>query len=392
DYVCDGDSFICENGTIVTESLRYAQGNQIIYADIDTQMIFNEHILDKAAHNNDVTFKIDFPITELHRQIDSSPFVPTDKAQLIARCNEVMKIMCGSLFKRLQSLPGSTKCVIGVSGGLDSTLALLVILQTLKLQGRPLTDMLAVTMPGFGTTAKTRNNAVELCQALGIPIEEHTITDISKLMLTKIDHPMFETNTVYENVQARARTYLLMSIANQIGGIVIGTGDLSEIALGWATYNGDHISMYNVNADVPKTLIKQIVWLSGEQSGDETVSRILKEIAEQPISPELLPTKEGQTEQMGQQTESIIGPYELHDFFLYHIVRRKCSKEKTAFLAENAFDGKYDRQTIDKWLAIFLKRFAQNQWKRDCSPGGPQIGTVNLCPRGGWNMPADIIF
>lgn len=389
DYVCDGDSFICENGTILSESLRYAQGNQIIYTDIDTQMIFNEHIHDDTAITANITFKMDLPVTELHRTINPSPFVPSDKTELTARCNEVMKIMCGSLLKRLQCLPTGTKCVIGVSGGLDSTLALLVIDQTLKLLNRPITDMLAVTMPGFGTTAKTRNNAVDLCKALGIPVEEHTITDISKMMLTKVDQSLYETNTVYENVQARARTYLLMTIANKIGGIVIGTGDLSEIALGWATYNGDHISMYNVNADVPKTLIKQIVYMAGEQSSDETVGHILKEIATQPISPELMPTSD---DKITQETESIIGPYELHDFFLYNIVRRKYSKEKTAFLAEAAFGDKYDSQTISKWLATFLRRFAQNQWKRDCSPGGPMIGTVNLCPRGGWNMPADIIF
>ena len=389
DYVCDGDSFICENGTILSESLRYAQGNQIIYADIDTQMLFSEHIHDNDAHNDNITFKMDFPITELHRTINPSPFVPSDKTELIARCNEVMKIMCGSLLKRLQSLPTGTKCVLGVSGGLDSTLELLVIQQTLHLMNRPLTDMLAVTMPGFGTTAKTRNNAVELCKALNIPVEEHTITDISKMMLTKVDHSLYETNTVYENVQARARTYLLMTIANKIGGIVIGTGDLSEIALGWATYNGDHISMYKVNADIPKTLIKQIVYIAGEQSSDETAGHILKEIATQPISPELTPAND---DKITQQTESIIGPYELHDFFLYNIVRRKCSKEKTAFLAETAFDGKYDSQTINKWLTTFLRRFAQNQWKRDCSPGGPKVGTVNLSPRGGWNMPVDIIF
>ena len=389
DYVCDGDSFICENGIILSESLRYAQGNQLIYADIDTQMIFNEHISDGKDHNANVTFNMDFPITELTRIIDPAPFVPSDKTELTARCNEVMKIMCGSLLKRLQCLPTGTKCVIGVSGGLDSTLALLVIDQTLKLLNRPITDMLAVTMPGFGTTAKTRNNAVDLCKALGIPVEEHTITDISKMMLAKVDQSLYETNTVYENVQARARTYLLMTIANKIGGIVIGTGDLSEIALGWATYNGDHISMYNVNADVPKTLIKQIVYMAGEQSSDETVGHILKEIATQPISPELMPTSD---DKITQETESIIGPYELHDFFLYNIIRRKYSKEKTAFLAEAAFGDKYDSQTINKWLATFLRRFAQNQWKRDCSPGGPMIGTVNLCPRGGWNMPADIIF
>ena len=389
DYVCDGDSFICENGTILSESLRYAQGNQIIYTDIDTQMIFNEHIHDDAANTANVTFKMDLPVAELHRTINPSPFVPSDKTELTARCNEVMKIMCGSLLKRLQCLPTGTKCVIGVSGGLDSTLALLVIDQTLKLLNRPITDMLAVTMPGFGTTAKTRNNAVDLCKALGIPVEEHTITDISKMMLAKVDQSLYETNTVYENVQARARTYLLMTIANKIGGIVIGTGDLSEIALGWATYNGDHISMYNVNADVPKTLIKQIVYMAGEQSSDETVGHILKEIATQPISPELMPTSD---DKITQETESIIGPYELHDFFLYNIIRRKYSKEKTAFLAEAAFGDKYDSQTINKWLATFLRRFAQNQWKRDCSPGGPMIGTVNLCPRGGWNMPADIIF
>jgi NAD+ synthase (glutamine-hydrolysing) len=389
DYVCDGDSFICENGTILSESLRYAQGNQIIYADIDTQMIFNEHIHDDTAITANITFKMDLPVTELHRTINPSPFVPSDKTELTARCNEVMKIMCGSLLKRLQCLPTGTKCVIGVSGGLDSTLALLVIDQTLKLLNRPITDMLAVTMPGFGTTAKTRNNAVDLCKALGIPVEEHTITDISKMMLAKVDQSLYETNTVYENVQARARTYLLMTIANKIGGIVIGTGDLSEIALGWATYNGDHISMYNVNADVPKTLIKQIVYMAGEQSSDETVGHILKEIATQPISPELMPASD---DKITQETESIIGPYELHDFFLYNIIRRKYSKEKTAFLAEAAFGDKYDSQTINKWLATFLRRFAQNQWKRDCSPGGPMIGTVNLCPRGGWNMPSDIIF
>ena len=389
DYVCDGDSFICENGTILSESLRYAQGNQIIYADIDTQMLFNEHIHDDTAITANVTFKMDLPVTELHRTINPSPFVPSDKTELTARCNEVMKIMCGSLLKRLQCLPTGTKCVIGVSGGLDSTLALLVIDQTLKLLNRPITDMLAVTMPGFGTTAKTRNNAVDLCKALGIPVEEHTITDISKMMLAKVDQSLYETNTVYENVQARARTYLLMTIANKIGGIVIGTGDLSEIALGWATYNGDHISMYNVNADVPKTLIKQIVYMAGEQSSDETVGHILKEIATQPISPELMPASD---DKITQETESIIGPYELHDFFLYNIIRRNYSKEKTAFLAEAAFGDKYDSQTINKWLATFLRRFAQNQWKRDCSPGGPMIGTVNLCPRGGWNMPADIIF
>lgn len=390
DVVFDADATIVENGIILAESKRFLRENQIIYGDIDIERLVIERIKQNIGQHSKVFRHIEFESSNkkltIKRSFASCPFVPDEKDKLDTRCDEIFNIQSAGLIKRFESIPKDSKAIIGVSGGLDSTLALLVIIKAFKILNKNIKDIVAVTMPGFGTTDKTYNNTVRLCKGLGITLEEIDIKDISNLMLEKIGHDESKKDIVYENIQARARTYILMTKANQYNGIVIGTGDLSEIALGWSTYNGDHISMYNVNSSVPKTLVKFLIKWIAENEFSGNINSILLDILEQPISPELLPP-DGKN--ISQKTEEKIGPYELHDFFLYYFIRFGFTPKKIKFLAEIAFRDKYDEKTISKWLKEFIKRFYANQWKRDCVPAGPKVGSVDLSPRGSWRMPAE---
>lgn len=279
------------------------------------------------------------------------------------------------------------RCVIGISGGLDSTLALLVTARTYAELGMPSSDILCVTMPCFGTTARTKNNAVSLCSSLGVSLREVPIADAVRVHFRDIGHDESKHDVTYENAQARERTQVLMDIANACGGLVVGTGDLSELALGWATYNGDHMSMYGVNGSIPKTLVRHLVRHAADTCGEDALAAVLYDILDTPVSPELLPAGEDGT--ISQKTEDLVGPYELHDFFLYHFFRYGCPPAKILHLAETAFAGQYDRATILKWLRTFFRRFFQQQFKRSCLPDGPKVGSVSLSPRGDWRMPSD---
>lgn len=391
DLVFDGDAFIVEYGTILSESLRFKRETQIITSEIDIEKLNNERARLNVFNVSNKNFrKVEFETENsdfiIKRNIDSHPFVPKDKNKLSERCNEILNIQTSGLAQRLESLPVYTKSVIGVSGGLDSTLSLLVILKTLKLLKKDFSYVIPVTMPGFGTSDLTYNNVILLLKSLNLNYMEIDIKDISNLILNKLGHS--EKDVTYENIQARARTYLLMTIANKYNGIVIGTGDLSELSLGFCTYNGDHMSMYNVNSGIPKTLVKFLVQWIAENEYTQEVQKILLNIVNQPISPELVADKENNL--ISQDTEKIIGPYELHDFFLYHFIRWGFSFKKILYLATYAFKNKYEENEIKKWLIVFINRFFKNQWKRDCIPAGPKVGTIDLSPRGGWRMPADI--
>ena len=278
------------------------------------------------------------------------------------------------------------KAVIGISGGLDSTLALLSTYKAYEIMGWDVKDIVAVTMPGFGTTSRTKSNAVQLCEALGVTLKTIDITDISLKEFEAIKHDKDEHSVTYENVQARARTSILMNMANKEAGLVIGTGDLSEIALGWSTYNGDHMSMYALNASIPKTLIKYVI---AYYKSNENIADIIDDILDTPISPELLPHKD---DEIVQETESLVGPYELHDFFLYHFIKYGAKPSKILYLATIAFDTKYDEETIKQWLKLFLRRFFTQQFKRSCMPDGPKVGTISLSPRADWKMASDVDF
>lgn len=390
DMVFDGSSFIFENGVELVSAERFSLESQLIYADVDTEFLIYERskitsFENKSTELRNITFKPRNEEAELIRNIDPLPFVPKDKKTLEERTEEIFNIQVCGLIRRLKSLK-EQKAVIGLSGGLDSTLAFLVVSEAFKRLSLPFTDIYPLTMPGFGTTRKTLGNVKKLCQLYGIPLEVIDIKKISKEVFKSIGHPLDKTDTVFENTQARARTYLLMMKANQVGGIVVGTGDLSEIALGFCTYNGDHMSMYNVNAGVPKTLVRFIIEMKAIKSEDR-IKKILFDILEQPISPELLPPQNGK---IIQKTEEKIGPYELHDFFLYNFVRMGYDYEKILFLANRAFKNKYDLKTIEKWLKVFFNRFFTSQWKRDCVPAGPKVGSVDLSPRSSWRMSSEI--
>ncbi len=314
------------------------------------------------------------------------PFVPKDKKTLEDRTEEIFNIQVYGLIRRLKSIK-EPKVVIGLSGGLDSTLAFLVTIEAIKRLSISLDNIYPITMPGFGTTQKTLNNVKNLCKLYQLNLEIIDIKKISKEVFKTIGHSEDNKDIVFENTQARARTYILMMKANQVGGIVVGTADLSEIALGFSTYNGDHISMYNVNAGVPKTLVRFIIEKKAIQA-ESKIKKILFDILEQPVSPELLPPMEGK---IIQKTEEKIGPYELHDFFLYNFVRMGFGYKKVLYLATLAFKDKYDKELIKKWLKLFINRFFNNQWKRDCVPAGPKVGSVDLSPRSSWRMPSEIV-
>ncbi|MGC8764745.1 MAG: NAD(+) synthase [Brevinematia bacterium] len=390
DMVFDGSSFIYENGVELASSKRFLFDEQLIFADIDFEFLnFERSRLNTFNSGGGEIRRVYFDgrreDEKLSRKIDPMPFVPKDKEKLEERAREIFNLQTTGLIRRLKSIK-NPKAVIGLSGGLDSTLAFLVTFESLKKMGLPPENLKAITMPGFGTSKKTLENVKKLCKNLGVDLEVISIKKLSRDVLNLIKHSEDLRNVVYENTQARARTYLLMMKANQIGGIVIGTGDLSEIALGFCTYNGDHISMYNVNASVPKTLVRFIIEEKAKEY-DEKIAKILKEILHQPVSPELLPPEKGE---ISQRTEEKIGPYELHDFFLYNFARMGFGYKKILFLAKIAFKDKYEGKTIEKWLKVFFDRFVKNQWKRDCVPGGPKVGSVDLSPRSSWRMPAEV--
>lgn len=399
DVVYGGNAIAYENGQLLAESERFALDSQLIITQIDVEKIRNErrtnstYINAQRGHDSRIVnahtvMPRDF---ELIRDVDPHPFIPkTDDME--KSCDEIFSIQVAGLAKRLVHT-GCKTVVVGISGGLDSTLALLVCVRTFDKLQLSRKGIVGVTMPGFGTTDRTYNNAVNLMKSLGITLREISIADAVKQHFNDIGHDINVHDVTYENSQARERTQILMDLSNQLGALVIGTGDLSELALGWATYNGDHMSMYGVNAGVPKTLIKYLVkFVATSEDSDETRS-ILLDIIDTPISPELIPADEAGN--ITQKTEDLVGPYELHDFFLYHIIRFGYRPSKIFMLARKAFDGSnpeapfYDDETIKKWLTIFLRRFFNQQFKRSCLPDGPKVGSVCLSPRGDWRMPSD---
>ncbi len=388
DVVYSGDLLIAENGVILKKGERFKRDSQLITADIDIEYLKYYRKIETSYEDNKpkevrvIETKELNQIKTLKRFIDPHPFVPKNKAKREQRCKEIFSIQTAGLAKRIEHI-GEPKIVLGISGGLDSTLALLVADKTMKLLKRDSKDIIAVTMPGFGTTSRTYKNAVNLCKKLKVTFKEIPIKEAVLQHFKDIGQDPKICDVTYENAQARERTQILFDLANKENGIVLGTGDLSEIALGFATYGGDHLSMYNVNASIPKTLIRYVIeWVA---ESNEKIRNILKDIINTPVSPELLPEK---NDKISQKTEEIIGPYELHDFFLFHMIKYGAEPKKILFLAKHAFKN-YDEKTILKWLKVFIKRFFINQFKRSCSPDGPKVGSISLSPRGDWKMPSD---
>ena len=389
DGVFGGHHLIAENGVLLNESQRFV--NDTIYSDIDISRIETERRKNTSFISNgeEDYYKVLFILlntqTELDRVFEASPFVPEDEEKRVARCEEILAIQANALKKRLEH----TKCnsaVIGVSGGLDSTLAMLVIAKAFDLLGLQRSNIRAVTMPCFGTTDRTYDNACLLSKALGCTLQEVDIKKAVTQHLEDIGQSLDNHDVTYENAQARERTQVIMDIANQCGGMVIGTGDLSELALGWATYNGDHMSMYGVNGAIPKTLVRHLVRYYADTCEDAELSRVLLDVLDTPVSPELLPPVDGV---ISQKTEDLVGPYELHDFFLYYMLRCGFSPAKIYRIAKVTFAGVYDDTTILKWLKKFYWRFFSQQFKRSCLPDGPKVGSVGVSPRGDLHMPSD---
>lgn len=388
DVVYSGHNLIAENGTLLAESRRFY--NESIYTELDMVRLNEERRRMSTFMTSDESYiNVEFSLkeekTELTRFVDPAPFVPGNKADREKRCEEIFMIQAMGLKKRLEHTHAAT-AVVGISGGLDSTLALLVMVKAFDLIGKDHKDIVAVTMPGFGTTDRTYDNAVSLIKSLGATFREVSIVDSVRVHFKDIGQDEAVHDVTYENGQARERTQILMDIANKSGGMVIGTGDMSELALGWATYNGDHMSMYGVNASVPKTLVRHLVCYYADTCADETLQKVLYDVLDTPVSPELLPPEDGK---ISQKTEDIVGPYELHDFFLYYILRFGCTPKKIYRLVNYAFAGTYDTETIQKWLKTFYRRFFSQQFKRSCLPDGPKVGTVAVSPRGDLRMPSD---
>ncbi|RGF03941.1 NAD(+) synthase [Ruminococcus sp. AM22-14LB] len=389
DLVFGGHNIIAENGTVLKESSRYV--NEIIYSELDLQRITGERRKNTTFQPLDeetlvrVPFTIEETKTFLTRTFPKKPFVPSDEQTRAQRCEEILTIQAMGLKKRLAHTNART-AVVGISGGLDSTLALLVTARAFDMLGRDKKDIIAVTMPCFGTTDRTYQNACEMSKKVGATLIEVPIADAVNIHFRDIGHDPEDHSVTYENCQARERTQVLMDIANKTWGMVIGTGDLSELALGWATYNGDHMSMYGVNASVPKTLVRHLVKYAADDTTDEALKNVLYDVLDTPVSPELLPPKDGD---IAQKTEDLVGPYELHDFFLYFMLRFGYEPSKIFRIACMTFDGEYDKETIFKWLETFCRRFFSQQFKRSCLPDGPKVGTVALSPRGDWRMPSD---
>ena len=389
DLVFGGHNIIAENGTILKESSRYV--NEIIYSEIDLQRITGERRKNTTFQPLDeetlvrVPFTIEETKTFLTRTFPKKPFVPSDEQTRAQRCEEILTIQAMGLKKRLAHTNART-AVVGISGGLDSTLALLVTARAFDMLGRDKKDIIAVTMPCFGTTDRTYQNACEMSKKVGATLIEVPIADAVNVHFRDIGHDPEDHSVTYENCQARERTQVLMDIANKTWGMVIGTGDLSELALGWATYNGDHMSMYGVNASVPKTLVRHLVKYAADDTKDEALKNVLYDVLDTPVSPELLPPKDGD---IAQKTEDLVGPYELHDFFLYFMLRFGYEPSKIFRIACMTFDGEYDKETIFKWLETFCRRFFSQQFKRSCLPDGPKVGSVAVSPRGDLRMPSD---
>ena len=392
DFVFSGNNLLVENGVVLSEAFPYETG--ILCTDMDVERLVGERRRNPLfAVGNPVDadyLEVDFAMEEAKvlvttRTIDPSPFVPKDKKEWEARCEEILAIQVNALKKRLEHT-WCSNAVLGISGGLDSTLALLVTALAFDALGKERSCITAVTMPCFGTTDRTYNNACELTRRLGAELREVDIKNAVRTHFADIGHDENVHDVTYENAQARERTQVLMDIANQLGGMVIGTGDMSELALGWATYNGDHMSMYGVNGSVPKTLVRHLVRYYAEMCKDEKISEILLDVLDTPVSPELLPPKDGE---IAQKTEDLVGPYELHDFFLYYILRYGFSPEKIYVMAQAAFGGEYDKATIKKWLQTFYRRFFAQQFKRSCLPDGPKVGSIGVSPRGDLRMPSD---
>lgn len=389
DVVYSGHNLLAENGSILAESELFATG--MITTEIDVYAIASKrHMMSTYESKPDDTYYVsEFSLpqveTSLTRFIDKAPFVPSDEATLRKRCEEILDIQSIGLKKRLAHT-GAKTAVIGISGGLDSTLALLVTVRAFDMLKLSRAGIIAVTMPGFGTTDRTYQNAVSMIKSLGVTFREVSIKKAVQVHFQDIGQDEHCHDVTYENGQARERTQILMDIANKEGGMVIGTGDMSELALGWATYNGDHMSMYGVNASVPKTLVRYLVRYYAMYLADEKLSKVLYDVLDTPVSPELLPPKDGV---IAQKTEELVGPYELHDFFLYHLMRYGSEPTKVFRMAKYAFAGEYDDATILKWMHTFYRRFFTQQFKRSCLPDGPKVGTVSLSPRGDLRMPSD---
>lgn len=389
DMVFSGHNIICDNGTILAESKPFSTG--ITYSEIDIGRIDSErrrmNTFPQFSEREYCRIKIEFKEKELTltRKYEQMPFVPENENELSARCEEILTMQSVGLVTRLKHI-GCKNAVLGLSGGLDSTLALIVTVHAFDMLGLDRKGITAVTMPCFGTTKRTKSNACKLAEAYGANLIEVNITEAVRQHFADIGQSEDDHDVTYENSQARERTQVLMDIANKQNGIVIGTGDLSELALGWATYNGDHMSMYGVNASVPKTLVRYLTAYEMKTTKDKKLAAILQDVLNTPVSPELLPPSGGE---ISQKTEDIVGPYELHDFFLYYFVRCTFSPEKIYRLAKIAFSGKFDDETIKKWLDIFMRRFFTQQFKRSCLPDAPKVGSVALSPRGDLRMPSD---
>ena len=399
DLVFAGNGIIAENGNLLAESARFTMKEQLVTSEIDieslqndrqvnTSFMYGAYELLKNKASETIHFQLEtskeFTLT---RSIDPHPFTPSGEA-LAERCEEIFQIQIAGLAKRIAHTHAQT-AVVGISGGLDSTLALLVTVMTFEALKIPREQIIGITMPGFGTTGRTYNNAVNLIHSLGVTLKEISIKEACLQHFKDINHDPTIHDVTYENSQARERTQLLMDVANKLNGLVIGTGDLSELALGWATYNGDHMSMYGVNGSIPKTLVKYLVEWIAQNKVDKASQATLLDIVDTPISPELIPADENGN--IKQKTEDLVGPYELHDFYLYHFIRFGSSPAKIYFLAQKAFHGIYDNTTIKKGLYTFFRRFFQQQFKRSCLPDGPKVGSISLSPRGDWRMPSDAI-
>ena len=394
DMVYSGAAMIAESGRTLACGERFAMEEQLIVADIDVESLQN-------ARQRRSTFEADFDnegfatrvitlapasVEAVDRYVSPTPFIPEGEQEKVERCREVFEIQTLGLMKRLRHT-GCKCAVVGISGGLDSTLALLVAVNAFDRLGLDRKGVVGITMPGFGTTDRTYNNALQMMRELGVTMREIPIATACRQHFADIGLSEEDRSVAYENAQARERTQILMDVANVMGGMVVGTGDLSELALGWATYNGDQMSMYGVNGDIPKTLVRHLVLWAARNESNEKVRRALEDVVATPVSPELLPANE--QGEIAQKTEDLVGPYELHDFILFHFIRNGFSPAKIEYLAQRTFADKYDDETINHWLKTFCRRFFNQQFKRSCMPDGPKVGSVCLSPRGDWRMPSD---
>ena len=386
DCVYSGENFICERGKLLVNSKKFSSGLTLSEIDVDYIITQRQKLAEPCETINkfEVFFDLQVNSFTLTRNFEKTPFVLRDSAKMQERAELILNIQANGLKRRVEHTHAKA-LVIGVSGGLDSTLALLVAVRTMKLLSRPLKDVIAITMPCFGTTSRTKNNAYDLCSALGISVKEINIKNAVNQHFLDIGQEVGVHDVTFENSQARERTQVLMDYANKVGGLVVGTGDLSELALGWATYNGDHMSNYGVNSSIPKTLVRSLVEYESSR-GNTLLRKTLVDVLDTPVSPELVPPKEGE---ITQKTEDIVGPYILHDFYLYHAIKRCSMPSKIFFIAKNTFKKEFTPQTLHKWLVNFYKRFFAQQFKRSCLPDGVKVGSVSLSPRGDFSMPSD---